>query len=225
MRLAALPAVLMSLLLATLLLPDQATAAPGDLLETSRRNVNVRIEPSTGAGIVATVNPGDRMIEVQRSNDWYLIDLPDLGSRGWVYGPLIDNFSETPEEVRKPPQRRTGAYTTAATYDPGLIGDPRRGEAVFVKCGSCHTTVAGIHAEGPSLVGVFGRAPAEAPNYRYSGAMQAFARNGTVWDKATLDRFIQRPGRIVKGTSMPFSGLRDAQDRSDVIAFLQQLSR
>jgi cytochrome c len=179
---------------------------------------------------VTTVNPGERMIEVERRSDWFLVKLPDRGGQGWIYAPLIDSFAATPEvppRAGTPVRRSAGGPVPVATaaYDPALVGDPRRGETMFVKCGACHTTVAGIHAEGPSLVGVFGRAPAEAPGYRYSGAMQAFAREGAVWDEATLDRFIQRPGRVVEGTSMPFSGIRDPRDRSDVIAFLQQLSR
>lgn len=83
--------------------------------------------------------------------------------------------------------------------------------------------IEGVHAQGPSLVGVFGRSPATGRGYRYSSAMQSFVRDGAVWDEATLDRFIQRPARIVKGTSMPFSGVRDPQDRRDLIAYLQQL--
>ena len=109
------------------------------------------------------------------------------------------------------------------TFDPSIRGNPQRGETVFYKCGSCHTSVPGIHAQGPSLHGIFGQRPASSSEFRYSSAMEAFAREGAVWDEATLDRFIQRPTRVVKGTSMPFSGVRDAQDRRDLIVYLQQL--
>jgi cytochrome c len=219
-----------------LVFPGTATAAPGDILSTDKTNVNVRSEPSTEADIVTRMNPGDTAIEVDSKGDWFLLRLPDQDREGWVFGPLLSVVTDLePKEGTAPPppastapDNRSGAsserlLSRLSAFDENLIGDPKRGEQVFYKCGSCHTTVAGIHAQGPSLVGVFGRAPAQAPNFRYSGALQAFARDGAVWDEATLDRFIQRPARLVKGTSMPFSGIRDAQDRVDLIAYLAEL--
>jgi cytochrome c len=236
MRLAALSAVLTASLLSILLPPGDLAAAPGDLLETSRTNVNVRVSPTTSAAVVATIDAGERIIEVGKVGEWFQVNLPDRSTQGWIYAPLLERFSAAPATVGRTsePQakgqnvasrRTTERHTTAAAYDASLNGNPARGETVFFKCGACHTTVPDVHAEGPSLVGIFGRPPASAPDYRYSGALRAFAREGVVWDEATLDRFIQRPGRVVKGTSMPFSGLRDPQDRRDVIAYLQELSR
>lgn len=224
MRLPALKAVLTASLLAMLLPLGEAVAAPGDLLETTRTNVNIRANPTTDSAVVAQINAGERMIEIAKEGDWLHVNLPDRSAQGWIYGPLIERFT-TPPQASAPIGQVREQYTTAAAYNPNLSGDPTRGEAVFFKCGACHTTVPGIHAEGPSLVGIFGRPPASTSDFRYSGALRSFAREGVVWDEATLDRFIQRPGRVVKGTSMPFSGLRDPQDRRDVIAFLRQLSR
>ncbi len=221
MRLAALSAVLTASLLSTLPPSGDLAAAPGDLLETSRSNVNVRARATKDSAVVVTIDAGERIIEIAKEGDWFRVNLPDRSAQGWIYGPLIERFSTAPAPIGQTRER----YTTAAAYDPSLTGNPARGEAMFFKCGACHTTVPGIHAEGPSLVGVFGRPPASSPDYRYSGALRAFARKGVVWDEATLDRFIQRPGRVVKGTSMPYSGLRNPQDRRDVIAFLQELSR
>ena len=223
MRLAALSVVLTASFLSAMLPLGNLAAAPGDLLETTRTNVNVRATPTTTSAVVATIDAGERIIEIREEGGWFHVNLPDRSTQGWIYAPLIERFTTAPAlaPIGQPKER----YTTAAAYNANLRGDPARGETVFFKCGACHTTVPDIHAEGPSLVGVFGRPPASAPDYRYSGALRAFAREGVVWDEATLDRFIQRPGRVVKGTSMPFSGLRDPQDRRDVIAFLQQLSR
>lgn len=223
---------------------QSAVAAPGDLLSTSKTNVNVRSEPSTNAGIVTRIDPGETVVEVSSVRDWYRVRLPSQDREGWVFAPLMTAIvalepepapvqPTTPTARATAPQPPVQAGSSASErllarldrFDDNLIGNPARGETLFAKCGSCHTTVAGVHAQGPSLVGVFGRSPAQAWDYKYSGSMQAFARNGAVWDAATLDRFIQRPARIVKGTSMPFSGIRDPQDRRDVIAFLEQLSR
>lgn len=223
MRLAALSAVLTASVFSMLLPFSHLAAAPGDLLETSRTDVNVRAAPTTGSAIVATINSGERIIEIVRKGEWFQVNLPDKSTQGWIYGPLLDRFATEPTPSTA--NKASDQPTIAAAVDNDVLGNPVRGETVFFKCGACHTTVPGVHAEGPSLVGVFGRPPASAPDYRYSGALRAFARDGAVWDAATLDRFIQRPGRLVKGTSMPYSGLRDPQDRRDVIAFLQELSR
>ena len=243
---------LSTLLLLALFSVQNAMAAPGDLLSTDRTNVNVRVSPSTDAGIVTRIAPGETAIEIGTLDDWLRIRLPGQDREGWVYAPLMKPSvsletrpvneqsatpviaepepERTPAVVRAPEPRASGStdqrlLARLDRFDENLVGDPRRGEAVFVKCGACHTTVPDIHADGPSLVGVFNNVPARSPGYRYSGAMQSYAREGAVWDAATLDRFIQRPTRIVKGTSMPFSGLRDPQDRRDLIAFLEQISR
>ena len=230
----------------------EVSAAPGDVLSTTRTNVNVRSGPSTDADVIGRINSGDTVIEVNTWSEWHLVRLQDDGSQGWVYSPLLEPASNTPNATSTASVANTasvadtvGAANTAGAadtagaantarvantaprvtaFDGDLVGDPKKGEQVFYKCGSCHTTVPGIHAQGPSLVGVFGRAPAGAAGYRYSGSMQAFARDGAIWDEATLDEFIRRPGRLVEGTSMPFSGVRDPQDRRDLIAYLQQLS-
>lgn len=257
MQLAVISSRLLAILALALSYSQSASAAPGDLLSTDRVNVNVRSTPSTDSAIVTRINPGDMVIEIGSTADWYHVRLPAQDREGWVFAPLMTTVSnletqpvgDQPAAAPVPqPTAETGpsleagssAETERSTrtgsssdrllarldrFDEDLIGDPERGEAIFAKCGSCHTTVAGIHASGPSLVGVFGQSPAAALDYRYSGGMQAFSRTGAVWDPATLDRFIQRPARIVKGTSMPFSGLRDPQDRRDVIAFLERLSR
>ncbi len=207
---------------------DRANASPsaaatGALLEISRTNVNVRAAPTTGSAIVAKISSGERIVEIVKKDEWVQVNLPDKATQGWIYGPLLNRSStESASQTAAKPNER---HSNVAAVDSNLVGNPERGETVFFKCGACHTTVSGIHAEGPSLVGIFGRPPASAPDYRYSGALRAFAREGAVWDAATLDRFIQRPGRLVKGTSMPYSGLRDPQDRRDVIAYLQELSR
>ncbi len=102
-------------------------------------------------------------------------------------------------------------------------GDAVKGEKIFQKCGACHTSVPGVHGLGPSLVGVVGNRPGQAPGFRYSKGMVAFAESGAVWNAATLDAFLTRPRRLVKGTKMAFPGLKKDQDRADVIAYLEQL--
>jgi cytochrome c len=43
-----------------------------------------------------------------------------------------------------------------------------------------------------------------------------------VWNAKTLDAFIADPQQVVPGNRMPFSGLPDAKERADLIAYLTQ---
>lgn len=66
-----------------------AAAAEGDLWAVDRQNVNVRSGPSTNTDVLMTINPGDRMIEIAAKGEWFFVDFPDHGRRGWVFGPLL----------------------------------------------------------------------------------------------------------------------------------------
>ncbi|MGI9499130.1 MAG: SH3 domain-containing protein [Geminicoccaceae bacterium] len=198
-------------------MPGPVQAAEGDRLALSGTNVNVRSSPGLDGDVVTTINSGETIIELALEGDWYYVNLSDRNRRGWIYAPLLKTVPTT-----QPLAPRVQASPAPAVVS-SLAGNPARGEAVFYKCGSCHTTVDGYHADGPSLHEVFGRRPAGARGFGYSRGMQAFAAEGNIWDEATLDRFIQRPAKVVRGTSMPFSGVRDPQDRKDLIAYIQQL--
>ena len=43
------------------------------------------------------------------------------------------------------------------------------------------------------------------------------------WDDATLDRYLTKPRKAVKGTRMIFAGLRSKKDRDNLIAYLKTL--
>jgi cytochrome c len=98
-------------------------------------------------------------------------------------------------------------------------GDAAKGEKVFAKCKACHTVEAGKNKVGPSLAGLFGRTAGTAAGYNYSDAMK---NSGIVWSDETLHKYLEKPKDMVAGTKMAFPGLREAQDRDDVIAYLKQ---
>lgn len=97
--------------------------------------------------------------------------------------------------------------------------DAAHGEQVFAKCSPCHAknNTAGL---GPGLLGVIGRHAGSTPGFRYSRAMKS---SNIVWDEKSLDAFIAAPQTAVPGTTMPFSGLQDQQERTDLIAYLETL--
>jgi cytochrome c len=103
-------------------------------------------------------------------------------------------------------------------------GNPAKGEKLFKKCAACHSLAPGKKKVGPSLHGVIGRAAGTADGFRYSKAMTAYGQSGVVWGEDTLNVYLEAPRKVVKGTKMSFPGLKKAQDRADVIAYLKQVS-
>lgn len=95
--------------------------------------------------------------------------------------------------------------------------DPAAGEKVFGKCKSCHK-LDGTKGTGPHLDGVVGRPVASVPDFAYSDAMKAHGGN---WEPEPLQAFLSDPKGVVPGTKMTFAGLPKAEDRANLIAYLQ----
>ncbi len=96
--------------------------------------------------------------------------------------------------------------------------DIKNGKVVFEKCAACHSLEAGKNDIGPSLAGIFGRKAASLENFRYSNAMK---QSNVTWDERTLAAFIEDPQAFIPGNRMPFDGLKDKQDRDDLLAYLK----
>src|SRR5579875_928471 len=87
-------------------------------------------------------------------------------------------------------------------------------------CAICHSTDPGTNKLGPSLAGIVGRKSASLGDYSYSPAM---AKANVTWDKATLDKYLTDPQKMVPGTKMIFPGIKDAKDRKALIDYLATL--
>jgi len=96
--------------------------------------------------------------------------------------------------------------------------DANRGKTLFTACQACHTEKP--DALGPSLKGVVGRKSASDGDFRYSAPMR---RANLTWDERNLRDYLTDPQKKVKGNRMAYSGLADATDVADVIAYLQTL--
>lgn len=116
-----------------------------------------------------------------------------------------------------------GAGAEAADVPPdwGTVlpkADIAAGQATFAKCQACHSLTA--NGIGPNLNGVVGRKPGTEPGFAYSDAMKAFGAKTPIWDYDHLYEFIKGPQAYINGTKMTFVGLKQPQDRINVIAFL-----
>lgn len=95
--------------------------------------------------------------------------------------------------------------------------DVAAGEKDFGKCKACHK-LDGSDGVGPHLNGVVGRAVASVGGFAYSDGM---VEHGGDWTPDALQEFLANPKGVVQGTKMSFAGLKDPQDRADLIAYLQ----
>jgi glucose/arabinose dehydrogenase/cytochrome c2 len=105
---------------------------------------------------------------------------------------------------------------------PTFGADAAAGKTLFrQRCAICHSAEPddGGGAQGPSLVGVFGR-PAAATAFSYSHALRA---SHLTWDGPTLDRFLASPTTAVPGTTMVTAVPQDA-DRANLIEYFLGIS-
>jgi len=150
---------------------------------------------------------------------WSLLVLPDQQSL--VVAGLDDFitrwpiFEFPPEFLDRPgPARRFHPKQTVSN-----------GELQFArKCSVCHTLTAdGKRRAGPTLFGVFGRRAGGLEGYPYSPALQ---NSDIIWTAATINRlFEEGPDKVTPGTKMPIQRMKNAQDREDLVSFLQSATQ
>lgn len=120
------------------------------------------------------------------------------------------------------------AAAAAALLAPTLAlaqeveGDPEAGQRVFNQCRACHQV--GENARnlvGPVLNDLFGRESASVEDYNYSQAMQDY---DVTWQHETFRTYIKDPRGEVPGTKMVYPGLKDDEQITNLIAYLEQHS-
>lgn len=94
------------------------------------------------------------------------------------------------------------------------------GEGEFKACRSCHKVEDGANGVGPHLFGVVGREVGSVDGFGYSGNLVAVAQT---WGVDELNAFLENPKGYAPGTKMNYKGMRDPQDRANLIAWLDSL--
>jgi cytochrome c len=123
----------------------------------------------------------------------------------------------------------TEAATAAKPAEPekplGVLlasANPEAGQKTAKVCTACHSwEKGGPNKIGPDLYGVVGRPVASHEGFQYSSALK---EKGGNWDFEKLFAFLHSPKTYAPGTKMTFAGINDAQDRANVLAFLNKQS-
>lgn len=114
--------------------------------------------------------------------------------------------------------------TSLTAADVSRAQDPHEAEEgakVFKRvCFICHTADAGKNKIGPSLFGVVGRKAGTVPGFAYSEAMKAA---GITWDDEAIDKYIADPKKFMPGNKMAYAGVKKADERKEIIAYLKTL--
>ena len=120
-----------------------------------------------------------------------------------------------------------GAWLAEEIYHTGGHGKHHRpspssasaddGEGLWRGCRSCHALEAGQHGTGPALYGVVNRPVQFYDDFNYSGALIDAAE---VWTPEELNAFLENPRGYAPGTAMSYNGMRSAEDRANLIAYL-----
>ena len=153
---------------------------------------------------------------------------------GWVLGGGIVLLGATlvTGEIFHNERPETMGYPIAGVVEEGEGGgeaeqpiaallanaDVARGEAQFRKCTACHTiNQGGANGVGPNLYGVLGGPHGHRPDFSYSEALKSKPGN---WDWESMSEWLRSPRAYAPGTKMTFAGLSSAEDRADLILYL-----
>jgi cytochrome c len=113
------------------------------------------------------------------------------------------------------------AAARPAPAPPADAASLQRGERIYTRCAACHAI--DRNRTGPQHCGLFGRRAGTAPGF--DGYSKAMRNSKIVWNARSLNIFLQAPTEVVPGTSMGYAGVKDAQERADLIAWLHKATR
>lgn len=122
------------------------------------------------------------------------------------------------------------APALAASWAAGPVraqdANAEEGAEVFKKCRACHDVgPAAKNKVGPLLNDIVGRKAGTIEGFAYSDANKAAGAKGLTWTDDVLLTYLENPLTFMPGTKMAFAGLKDVQDRKDLIAYLKTFSK
>lgn len=142
-----------------------------------------------------------------------------------IYNPITGGAGYVLPEAAEAAE---GGEAPAEPVDIGTLlaaADPVEGASQAKKCLACHdVTAGGPNKTGPNLYDVVERVIGSHAGYAYSDAMLAHQANGDTWTYQFLNEFLLAPKAAVPGTKMTFAGVKNDEERANIIAYLSTLS-
>ena len=126
---------------------------------------------------------------------------------------------ETPAATETP---AAAAADGAKVEYASFTTDAAAGEKVFAACRTCHVFDEGVNRVGPSLHKIVGRKAGSVAGFSYSDANK---NSGITWTPDVLFAYLEDPKGYIPGTKMAFPGVKDAQKRADLVAYLEAQSK
>ena len=112
------------------------------------------------------------------------------------------------------------SIAASSVCNPAAAQDLAAGEKSFRKCLPCHSIGPGAaNKVGPEQNGLDGRKAGTVPGFTYS---EANKNSGIVWSDATFKEYIADPRAKIPGTKMIFPGIKNAQEATDLWAYIRQ---
>ena len=97
-----------------------------------------------------------------------------------------------------------------------------KGEKLYKKCGTCHNYKKNSTSKiGPNLWNIINRPKGNVEGFSYSSSLVEF---GGKWTYEELAKFLYKPKDYISGTKMNFAGLKNVEDRANLINWLRQQS-
>ena len=110
-----------------------------------------------------------------------------------------------------------------AIFADDISGLVEKGKELSHNCTMCHTFDKGGHNRfGPNLWNIVGSPIANVDGYPFSDTLVKM--HSQTWTDETLDRFLTDPQAFAPGTKMSFRGMKNPEDRANLIAWLRTLS-
>jgi cytochrome c len=149
---------------------------------------------------------------------------------------ILASMLVRPKELAKPVFVVAGGEATAPAAAPApeavklapiapllAKADPKKGQQLTAVCQACHTfTKGGPNRIGPNLWDVVG-GPIAQDRGGYSFDSALLAHKAEKWTPELLNEWLDNPQNFAPGTKMTFAGFPQAQNRADVIDYLQTL--
>lgn len=144
-----------------------------------------------------------------------------VGVVGGLVLAACSDAADAPQGSAPQPLSQTSTVVPVAAKSNALSAIDM-GEKVFKKCRTCHTVdEGGRHKVGPNLWAIYGSTAGSKEGFAYSKAMK---ESGIVWNTETMSGYVENPSEYMPGNRMSFVGLRKAEDRENLDAYLRSVT-